>query len=149
MIFLVMSDNFVGLFLGAGNIMHSMNDKLDITKMGGLFHHLKNTAILMIIASISLAGIYPFAGFFSKDKILEVAFISNNYLLWIVLLVSAFYSFRLLMFVFFVPKNHTEHIHKTPKIMLISMIPLALLAIFAHCVVLFLRYLFIKKELIL
>ena len=123
------------LFLGTGNVMHAMNDKLDITKMGALFNHLKKTAILMIIASISLSGIYPFAGFFSKDKILEVAFVSNHYFIWIVLLIAAFctafYSFRLLMLVFFVPKNHDEHPHESSKIMILPMIPLAILAVFA------------------
>ena len=123
------------LFLGAGNVMHSMNDKLDITKMGDLFSHLKKTAILMMIASISLSGIYPFAGFFSKDKILEVAFVSDYYFIWVILLISAFctafYSFRLLMLVFFVPKNHNEHPHESSKIMILPMIPLAILAVFA------------------
>ena len=62
------------LFLGAGNVMHAMHDELNIKKMGGLYGSMKATAILMSVASVALAGIYPFAGFFSKDKILEVAF---------------------------------------------------------------------------
>lgn len=121
------------LFLGAGNVMHAMNDNLDITKMGGLFKSLKFSAILMTIASVALAGIYPFAGFFSKDKILEVAFIDGGVFLWLILLITAFltafYSFRLLMLVFFVPKNHYLHPHEASKIMLFSMIPLGILAI--------------------
>lgn len=123
------------LFLGAGNVMHAMDDKLDITKMGGLFKPLKWTAVLMTIASVALAGIYPFAGFFSKDKILEAAFIDGSCFLWIVLLLgallSSFYSFRLLMLVFFVPKNHDAHPHEASKIMLFSMLPLGILAIIA------------------
>lgn len=67
------------LFLGAGNVMHAMNDKLDIKKMGGLFKPLKFTAILMCIGSLALAGIYPFAGFFSKDLILGYSFISFHH----------------------------------------------------------------------
>lgn len=98
------------LFLGAGNVMHAMNDRLNIAKMGALWKPLKCTAILMIIASVALAGIYPFAGFFSKDKILESAFISGNFGIYIVLLFSAFltafYSFRLIMMVFFAPKKY-------------------------------------------
>ncbi|RDU63946.1 NADH-quinone oxidoreductase subunit L [Helicobacter sp. MIT 14-3879] len=121
------------LFLGAGNVMHAMEDELNITKMGSLFKPLKYTAILMIIASIALSGIYPFAGFFSKDKILEATFLEGHYDLWIVLLISAFltafYSFRLLMLVFFVPKNHNSHPHEASNLMLISMLPLAILAI--------------------
>lgn len=149
------------LFLGAGNVMHAMNDKLDISKMGALWQPLRFTAILMIIASVALAGIYPFAGFFSKDKILESAFIEGNFVIYAVLLFSAFltafYSFRLIMLVFFAPKNyenaesstnsqnlaqdlaqnhaHNSNTHNTPheasKVMLYAMIPLAILAIIA------------------
>lgn len=123
------------LFLGAGNVMHAMNDKLDITKMGGLFKSLKYTAILMIIASVALCGIYPFAGFFSKDKILESAFYSGEIGLYIILLcaafLTAFYSFRLIMLVFFVPNNHNAHPHEASKVMLFSMLPLGILSIIA------------------
>lgn len=124
------------LFLGAGNVMHAMHDKLDITKMGGLYQPMKYTAILMILASIALAGIYPFAGFFSKDKILESAFAGGYYGLYAALLVgaflTAFYSFRLIMLVFFVPKNHEEeHPHEAYPYMLAAMIPLVVLAICA------------------
>ena len=56
------------LFLCAGNVMHAMNDELNIKKMGGLYKFMKPTALLSIIASCALAGFYPFAGFFSKDK---------------------------------------------------------------------------------
>lgn len=121
------------LFLGAGNVMHAMNDKLDITKMGALYKPLKATAILMILASVALAGIYPFAGFFSKDKILEAAFSSGHFVLWLMLLfgamLTAFYSFRLIMLVFFAPKNHEEHPHEAYFYMLGAMIPLAILAL--------------------
>ncbi|PAF42191.1 NADH-quinone oxidoreductase subunit L [Helicobacter sp. 11S03491-1] len=124
------------LFLGAGNVMHAMEDKLDITKMGSLFKPLKITAIFMIIASMALSGIYPFAGFFSKDKILEASFGMEHYFLWLLLLIgagmTAFYSFRLLMLVFFAPKNHSlPHPHEANSLMLWSMFPLALLAIIA------------------
>lgn len=125
------------LFLGAGNVMHAMNDKLDISKMGALWQPLRFSAILMIIASVALAGIYPFAGFFSKDKILEGAFIEGNFVIYAVLLFSAFltafYSFRLIMLVFFAPKNYEDstHPHESSKVMLYAMIPLAFLAIVA------------------
>lgn len=123
------------LFLGAGNVMHAMNDKLDITKMGALYKPLKLTAILMILASIALAGIYPFSGFFSKDKILEAAFGSGAYVLWGMLLLgaflTAFYSFRLIMLVFFGDKKHQEHPHEAYPYMLYAMIPLGILAVFS------------------
>ncbi|MCW1626830.1 NADH-quinone oxidoreductase subunit L [Campylobacter jejuni] len=123
------------LFLGAGNVMHAMNDKLDIKKMGGLFKPLKFTAILMCIGSLALAGIYPFAGFFSKDLILGYSFISFHHGIFLVLLIAAFltafYSFRLLMLVFFTPARHNEHPHEASKIALLAMSPLMVLAIIA------------------
>ncbi|PAF44288.1 NADH-quinone oxidoreductase subunit L [Helicobacter sp. 11S02596-1] len=122
------------LFLGAGNVMHAMEDKLDISKMGKLFAPLKATCILMIIASCALSGVYPFAGFFSKDKILEVSFGSGHYFLWLLLLIgammTAFYSFRLIMLVFFGPKKHSiPHPHEAKPYMLYIMSPLGVLAI--------------------
>ncbi|CAM2795416.1 NADH-quinone oxidoreductase subunit L [Helicobacter burdigaliensis] len=122
------------LFLGAGNVMHAMNDKLDISKMGGLYKSMKWTAILMILASIALAGIYPFSGFFSKDKILEVAYNSGAYILWGMLLLgaflTAFYSFRLIMLVFFGERKHEEHPHEAYSFMIYAMLPLGVLAVF-------------------
>ena len=94
------------LFLGAGNVMHALNDEINIKNMGGLYKHMKGTAIIMIIASLALAGIFPLAGFFSKDLILEVAFGSQSFIIWTVLFVTAgltaFYSFRLIMYVFLI-----------------------------------------------
>ncbi|EAH5177465.1 NADH-quinone oxidoreductase subunit L [Campylobacter lari] len=123
------------LFLGAGNVMHAMNDKLDISKMGGLYKSMRFSAILMVIGSLALAGIYPFAGFFSKDLILGFSFISHHHGIFLALLIAAFmtafYSFRLLMLVFFTPKRHEEHPHEASKIALLAMSPLALLAIVA------------------
>ncbi|WP_200763337.1 NADH-quinone oxidoreductase subunit L [Nitrosophilus alvini] len=126
------------LFLGAGNVMHAMDDELNIFKMGGLHKVMRWTAIMMIIASVALAGIYPFAGFFSKDKILEVAFDSHHYILWFVLWVTAgmtaFYSFRLVMLVFFGEERYKKfgfHPHEAYWYMLAAMAPLALLAIIA------------------
>lgn len=124
------------LFLGAGNVMHAMNDELNIHKMGGLYKGMKYTAILMIIASIALSGIYPFAGFFSKDKILEVAFGQGAYVLWFGLYLgaglTAFYSFRLIMLVFFGEERYKKfgfHPHETYMFVLLAMLPLGILAI--------------------
>ena len=126
------------LFLGAGNVMHAMNDELNIFKMGGLYKVMRWTAIFMIIASLALSGIYPFAGFFSKDKILEVAFDSQHYIMWFVLWIgagmTAFYSFRLIMLVFFGEERYKKygfHPHEAHWYMLAAMAPLALLAIVA------------------
>ena len=126
------------LFLGAGNVMHAMNDELDIRKMGGLHSKMKSTSIIMAIASLALAGIFPLAGFFSKDKILEAAFNAESYGLWIVLWITAgltaFYSFRLVMKVFHGEQNYSNegyHPHEAKPFVIAAMIPLAILAVIA------------------
>ncbi|MDR0666536.1 MAG: NADH-quinone oxidoreductase subunit L [Campylobacteraceae bacterium] len=124
------------LFLGAGNVMHAMNEDLNIKNMGGLFSALKITAVLMIIASVALAGIYPFAGFFSKDKILEVALNEDAYILYLTLWagagLTAFYSFRLIFIVFFGSwKEKHIHPHEAAKSSLLAMLPLGILAVIA------------------
>jgi len=125
------------LFLGAGNVMHAMDDELNIKKMGGLGDKMKWTMIIMTIASLALAGIYPFAGFFSKDKILEAAFSEHAYILWAMLWIgagmTAFYSFRLVMLVFFGKERYKRygfHPHEASALMLWAMAPLALFATF-------------------
>jgi NADH-quinone oxidoreductase subunit L len=126
------------LFLGAGNVMHAMHDELDPFKMGGLKKVMKWTWIMMTIASLALAGIFPFAGFFSKDTILEAAFAQHHMVIYGVLLftagLTAFYSFRLVALIF-----HGEdrfrlfgiHPHEAYRYMLIAMSPLFILAIIA------------------
>jgi NADH-quinone oxidoreductase subunit L len=126
------------LFLGAGNVMHAMDDELDIRKMGGLNKKMKATSLIMAIASLALAGIFPLAGFFSKDKILEAAFNADALVLWAVLWVTAgltaFYSFRLVMKVFFGEQNYSNeehHPHEAKNFVIAAMIPLAILAVIA------------------
>ncbi|MGE0050501.1 MAG: NADH-quinone oxidoreductase subunit L [Arcobacter sp.] len=125
------------LFLGAGNVMHAMHDELDIRKMGGLHKEMKATSYIMIIASLALAGIFPLAGFFSKDKILEAAFYSDATVLWAILWITAgltaFYSFRLVMKIFFGKANYSEelHPHEAKSFVIAAMIPLAILAVIA------------------
>jgi len=126
------------LFLGAGNVMHAMSDELDPFKMGGLKKTMKGTWIMMTLASVALAGIFPFAGFFSKDLILEVAFVEHHYILYTVLLVTAgltaFYSFRLAALIFHGEERYKLfgfHPHEAYKYMLVAMSPLLVLAIIA------------------
>ena len=126
------------LFLGAGNVMHAMDDELDIRKMGGLHKKMKATSIIMTIASLALAGIFPLAGFFSKDKILEAAFNADATILWAILWVTAgltaFYSFRLVMKIFFGEQNYSDdefHPHEAKGFVIAAMIPLAILAVIA------------------
>ena len=131
------------LFLGAGNVMHAMNDEINIKKMGGLKKYMPHTALIMTVASVALAGIYPLAGFFSKDLILEVAFGSHAYILWLVLWITAgltaFYSFRLVMYVFHGKQNWShdkeddnyQRPHETYPFVIAAMAPLAILAVSA------------------
>ena len=126
------------LFLGAGNVMHAMDDELDIRKMGALHNKMKATSIIMTIASLALAGIFPLAGFFSKDKILEVAFNADAVVLWAILWITAgltaFYSFRLVMKIFFGEQNYSDdefHPHEAKTFVIAAMIPLAVLAVIA------------------
>jgi NADH-quinone oxidoreductase subunit L len=126
------------LFLGAGNVMHAMHDELDPFKMGGLKKPMKWKFIMMTLASVALAGIYPLAGFFSKDLILEVAFVEHHYIIYTVLLftagLTAFYSFRLVALIFHGEERYKLfgiHPHEAYKFMLIAMAPLLLLAIIA------------------
>jgi len=126
------------LFLGAGNVMHAMHDELDPFKMGGLRKVMKGTFIMMTLASVALAGIYPLAGFFSKDLILEVGFVEHHYVIYTVLLLTAgltaFYSFRLVALIFHGEERYKLfgiHPHEAYKFMLVAMSPLLVLAIIA------------------
>ena len=124
------------LFLGAGNVMHAMHDELDPFKMGGLKKVMKWTWIMMIIGSIALAGIIPFAGFFSKDTILEAAYSGNHMIIYGVLLftagLTAFYSFRIVALIFHGDERYKLfgiHPHEAYKYMLLAMTPLLLIAV--------------------
>ncbi|HHO42357.1 MAG TPA: NADH-quinone oxidoreductase subunit L [Epsilonproteobacteria bacterium] len=124
------------LFLGGGNVMHAMHDELDIFKMGGLKKYMKWTHVYMFLASLSLAGIPIFAGFFSKDAIIETAFNEGTLVLWSILVLTAgmtaFYSFRQIFLTFWGDERHNiEHPHEMYKFALVAMSPLALLAVIA------------------
>jgi NADH-quinone oxidoreductase subunit L len=126
------------LFLGAGNVMHAMHDELDPFKMGGLNKVMKGTFVMMTVASVALAGIFPLAGFFSKDLILEVAFVEHHFIIYSVLLLTAgltaFYSFRLVALIFHGEDRYKHfgiHPHEAYRFMLIAMSPLLLLAVIA------------------
>jgi NADH-quinone oxidoreductase subunit L len=123
------------LFLGAGSVMHALNDNLDIRLMGGLYKKMKITWITFLIGSLALCGIFPFAGFFSKDKIIEYAYFSNGVIFYLVIfgvVLTAFYTFRLFFLVFHTkPRDEKlyEHAHESNYIMTIPMIVLALFSI--------------------
>ena len=95
------------LFLSAGSVIHAIHDEQNIKKMGGLYNVIPSAYIFFWIGSLALAGIFPFAGYFSKDLILEVAMNSPSksgnfaYLMGLIAaFFTAFYSWRLIYFVF-------------------------------------------------
>ncbi len=129
------------LFLGAGSVMHAMAGELDIWKMGGLKKKMKITYLTMLLASLSIAGIPGFAGFFSKDKILYQAYLQGELgrFLWfigtITVLLTAFYSFRIIAVAFHGrfrgTKEQEHHLHESPPVMTIPLIILAIGAVVA------------------
>nr|WP_293840498.1 NADH-quinone oxidoreductase subunit L [uncultured Arsenicibacter sp.] len=124
------------LFLGAGSVIHAMSDEQDIRKMGGLRKHLPVTFITFLLGTIAIAGIPPFAGFFSKDEILAHVFLHNK-ALWALGLVgsamTSFYMFRLLFLTFFGEFRGTQeqhhHLHESPATMTLPLIVLAVLSV--------------------
>ena len=124
------------LFLGAGSVIHAMSDEQDMRRMGGIWKHVKFTYIVMWIGSLALAGVPPFAGFFSKDTILEAAYAAHTqvgeFAYWCGItaaFLTAFYSWRLIFMAFHGAPRADEkvmaHVHESPKIMTA---PLAFLA---------------------
>lgn len=133
------------LFLCAGSVIHAMSGEQDMRKMGGIWRKIPYTYAFMWIGSLALAGIPMFAGFFSKDAILESAYAAGTlqgdvaYTLGIAAaFMTAFYSWRLLFMTFHgTPRadHHTmEHVHESPRIMLLPLLPLVLGALFAGAI---------------
>jgi NADH-quinone oxidoreductase subunit L len=124
------------LFLGAGAVIHAMSDEQDMRKMGGIWRMIPVTYGLMWIGSLSLAGIPPFAGFFSKDIVLEATYAAHGavggYAFWLgaaAALMTAFYSWRLLFMTFHGAPRADErvmaHVHESPKMMILPLFVLA------------------------
>ena len=125
------------LFLGAGSVIHAVHTN-DIWEMGGLYRKMKITAVTFIIASLSISGIFPLSGFWSKDEILAVASQFHNPIFLIVATLvagmTAFYMFRLCFVTFFgKPRDRQkfDHAHESPKVMTIPLMALAFLAVVA------------------
>jgi len=123
------------LFLGAGSVIHAMSGEQDIRKMGALKGKLKITHLTFLIGTLAIAGLPPFAGFFSKDEILAAAHehsLSMFTLLSITSVLTAVYMFRLYWLVFhgnFRGSEHQKsHLHESPFSMTIPLIVLAVLA---------------------
>jgi NADH-quinone oxidoreductase subunit L len=129
------------LFLGAGSVIHAMHHEQDMRNMGGLAPKIRFTWAMMLIGTLALTGVgiphlVGFAGFHSKDGIVEAAFAAHtphNYAFWLLVvaaLMTSFYSWRLMFMTFHGPTradHHTfEHAHESPSVMLV---PLAVLAV--------------------
>jgi NADH-quinone oxidoreductase subunit L len=124
------------LFLGAGSVIHALGGEQDIRKMGGLRKHLPITFITILAGVLAISGIPPFAGFFSKDEILAVAF-AHNKILWALALITSlltvFYMFRFFFLIFFgqvrAGKHAMDHIHESPPSITLPLTILAVLSI--------------------
>jgi NADH-quinone oxidoreductase subunit L len=130
------------LFLGAGSVIHAMSGDQDMRRMGGLWKKIPITYVLMWIGSLSLAGIPPFSGFFSKDSILAAAWASETAvgrysfcLGAFTAFLTAFYSWRLIIMTFHgtsrADHETQHHIHESPWVMLLPLFVLAAGAIAA------------------
>lgn len=118
------------LFLGAGAVIHYVHSN-DMKDMGGLRKYLPITHITFLIACLAIAGVPPFAGFFSKEEILLAAYQNNRTIYWIALITSgltAFYMFRLYFNIFW-NKPHHAHGEKHGEGGFVMMMPLVLLAV--------------------
>jgi len=124
------------LFLGAGSVIHAMSDEQNIQKMGGIWKYVPVTYVIMWIGSLALAGIPFFSGFYSKDMIIEIDWVSHlpgSKIAFISAVLSAmltaFYSWRLLLLTFHGIARADDavmsHIHESPLSMLIPLVVLA------------------------
>jgi NADH-quinone oxidoreductase subunit L len=130
------------LFLGAGSVIHAMSDEQDIRRMGGVWKHIKVTWALMWIGSLALAGIPFFAGYYSKDTILEATWGAHTFTgqmaYWLgvtAAFLTAFYSWRLLLLTFHGKPRADEHVmahvHESPAVMILPLMLLAAGALFS------------------
>jgi NADH-quinone oxidoreductase subunit L len=130
------------LFLCAGSVIHAMSGEQDMRRMGGLWRKIPITYVLMWIGSLSLSGIPFFSGYFSKDSLIEAAWLSGtavgrySYTLGVLTaLLTAFYSWRLLIMTFHgetrADAETLHHVHESPWVMLAPLFVLAAGATFA------------------
>jgi NADH-quinone oxidoreductase subunit L len=123
------------LFLGAGSVIHAMSGEQDMRKMGGLKGKLKITFATMLIGTLAISGIPPFAGFFSKDEILAHVFVQSPAMYTIGVITAmftSFYMFRMLYLTFYGKFRGTHeqehHVHESPANMTVPLIVLAVLS---------------------
>ena len=128
------------LFLSAGSVIHAMSDEQDMRKMGGLARLIPWTCAVMWIGNLALAGIPPFAGYYSKDAIISASYAAGTGIglygficTLLAAFLTAFYSWRLLFMTFYgTPRadHHVmEHVHESPPVMLVPLVVLAIGAV--------------------
>jgi NADH-quinone oxidoreductase subunit L len=128
------------LFLAAGSVIHAMSGEQDMRRMGGIWKKVPITYVVMWVGSLSLSGVFPFSGYYSKDAILEAAWASGSvtgqYGFWCGLIaaaLTAFYSWRVLLMTFHgtarADRHTMEHAHESPAVMTVPLILLAIGAI--------------------
>ena len=130
------------LFLGSGSVIHAVSDEQDIRKMGGLYKLIPFTWVVMLIGTLGLTGAPLLSGYYSKDGIIEAAFVSQTeghfyafYLLVFSALLTSFYSWRLIFLTFNGKSNISTEIfskiHESPKVMLFPLVALSILTVFS------------------
>ncbi|MFO7653945.1 MAG: NADH-quinone oxidoreductase subunit L [Candidatus Krumholzibacteriia bacterium] len=125
------------LFLGSGSVIHAMSNEQDMRRMGGLKNKLPITFWTFLVGTLAIAGVFPLAGFFSKDEILWFAFSQGNPWLWgvgfLAAGLTAFYMMRLLVLTFLGENRASaevrHHIHESPATMTVPLVILAVLAL--------------------
>jgi NADH-quinone oxidoreductase subunit L len=124
-----------GMFLGAGSVMHGMNNQVDMRRFGGISTVMKVTWVTFGLGWLAIIGVPPFSGFWSKDKIIEAAFVGDGWRPWVfggaALIgagVTAFYMTRLFLMTFHGERRWTDdvHPHESPKVMTIPLMVLAI-----------------------
>src|ERR1700712_1611336 len=130
------------LFLGAGSVIHAMSDEQDMRKMGGIWRLIPATYAVMWIGNLALAGVFPFAGYYSKDAIISAAYAAHSGIgiygficTVLAAFLTAFYSWRLLFMTFHgkprADHHVMEHVHESPAVMVVPLLVLSLGAIIA------------------
>ncbi|MEG6616793.1 NADH-quinone oxidoreductase subunit L [Peptococcaceae bacterium 1198_IL3148] len=120
------------MFLGAGSVLHALHDRADVWKMGGLIKKMPITGWTFVIGGLAIAGIPPFAGFWSKDEILLTTYLEGHYILFLMAaftaFLTAFYIWRMIFLAFFGEENPENHPHESPWTMTMPLVVLAVMA---------------------
>ncbi|MGA9756147.1 MAG: NADH-quinone oxidoreductase subunit L [Desulfobaccales bacterium] len=124
------------LFLGSGSVIHGMHGEQDMRNMGNLKKYMPITYWTFILATLAIAGIFPFAGFFSKDEILFHSLVSGHTVFWgiatVAAFITAFYMFRAVFMTFHGEEkfdHHHVHPHESPPLMTVPLMTLAGLSV--------------------